>query len=79
MAGKQATQAGSVKLKAIGFGVLSVALYGALFVFEDDLLAASTGGGWAFVVPVVVAFVFSYIHGAFTGHFWDALGIQAKK
>jgi hypothetical protein len=27
----------------------------------------------------VIAFVFSYFHGSFTSHFWDTLGIKAKK
>ncbi|HPB76848.1 MAG TPA: hypothetical protein PLY96_16565, partial [Chromatiaceae bacterium] len=32
-----------------------------------------------FLIPVVVAFVFSYFHGAFTGHFWETLGLRAAK
>jgi hypothetical protein len=30
-------------------------------------------------VPVAMAFLFSLVHGAFTGHFWDVLGIKARK
>jgi hypothetical protein len=29
-------------------------------------------------LPVITAFVFSFAHGAFTGYFWDALGVRAK-
>jgi hypothetical protein len=32
-----------------------------------------------FLIPVVVAFVFSYFHGTFTGHFWETLGLRAAK
>ncbi|MEO1766087.1 hypothetical protein [Thiobacter aerophilum] len=31
------------------------------------------------LVPIVVAFVMSYAHGAFTGMFWDSLGLKAAK
>ncbi len=31
------------------------------------------------ILPIVTAFVFSYIHGSFTGHFWTVLGIEAAK
>jgi hypothetical protein len=36
------------------------------------------GGMYAFL-PIVTAFVFSYIHGTFTGHFWTVLGIEAAR
>jgi hypothetical protein len=49
-----------------------------------DACAAKGGemrhGTWLFVlVPIVIAFVLSYVHGAFTGLFWDAVGLKAKK
>jgi hypothetical protein len=28
-------------------------------------------------VPIIAAFVVSYVHGAFTGMFWDTLGLKA--
>jgi len=37
-------------------------------------------GNWLNVlVPIVVAFVMSYVHGVFTGMFWDSLGLKAAK
>ena len=30
-------------------------------------------------LPVLTAFLFSFVHGAFTGSFWSALGIEASK
>lgn len=35
-------------------------------------------GNWLFVfVPILIAFAVSYVHGAFTGMFWDSLGLKA--
>lgn len=70
--GKQVT-------KAVAFGGIAVALYACLFLLERPILEFSTRGGWYFLVPVAIAFLFSFVHGAFTGYFWDALGIRAKK
>jgi hypothetical protein len=61
------------------FGIPSVGLYTLLYAFEDSLLELSAQGGWLFIVPVAIAFVFSFVHGGFTSHFWDLLGIRAKK
>lgn len=61
------------------FGAATLALYLGLFAFERDILALTTRGGWHFLVPVGIAFVFSFAHGAFTGYFWDTLGVRAKR
>jgi len=66
--------------KALMFGAVSFVLYTLLFVYSDQLVefAHLTRQGekiW-FVVPIVIAFVFSYVHGAFTGYFWDILGLK---
>lgn len=37
------------------------------------------GNGWFVLVPILIAFAMSYVHGAFTGLFWDVLGLKAKK
>lgn len=35
-------------------------------------------GNWLFVlVPILIAFVVSYVHGTFTAMFWDSLGLKA--
>ncbi|MBI2752606.1 MAG: hypothetical protein HYX46_03700 [Betaproteobacteria bacterium] len=62
------------------WGVGSLALYALLFLFSDETieLARRTRDGekiW-FVVPIVIAFLFSLVHGAFTGYFWDAIGLK---
>ena len=64
---------------AIIFGVLSIGLYALLFA-KQDLVNATFGKGGAYaLLPIATAFVFSYVHGSFTGNFWTALGIEAAK
>ncbi|HNQ05211.1 MAG TPA: hypothetical protein PKH69_11440 [Thiobacillaceae bacterium] len=64
------------------YGTASLALY-TLLLSHADLFVQ-----WAqhtrenrilFIIPVLVAFVFSYFHGAFTGHFWESLGLHAAR
>ena len=60
-------------------GLLTVGLYVLLFSLEREILALTARGGWSFLIPVGIAFLFSVVHGKFTGEFWDVLGIKAKK
>jgi len=64
-------------------GAASASLYLLLYLFADMLptLAELTRRGEKLyaLVPIVIAMVFSLVHGAFTGHFWDLLGLRAKK
>lgn len=64
-------------------GAASAGLYLLLYLFSDGLpeLAAATRRGEKLyaLVPLAIAMVFSLVHGAFTGHFWDLLGLRAKK
>jgi hypothetical protein len=71
--------AGTTMTRATRYGIASLALYFLLYFFEDSVLEFTSRGGWYFIAPVVIAFVFSYFHGAFTSYFWDTLGIKAKK
>lgn len=65
-------------------GTCSAGLYLLLFLFADELtsLASANRGGkhrlYA-IIPLAVALVFSLVHGAFTAHFWDLLGLRARK
>jgi hypothetical protein len=60
-------------------GVLSAACYAALFANEQAVMAAFTRtDGLYWLLPVATAFVFSFVHGAFTGYFWEAVGIRAR-
>jgi hypothetical protein len=66
-------------VKTAGMGLLSLGLYGALFVFERPLLEFTTRGGVSLVLVIAIAFAFSAVHGSFTGRFWDVLGLKAKR
>jgi hypothetical protein len=70
---------GKQVLRLLAFGGLTALLYWLLFHNETRVLDVSSQGHWAFWIPVAIAFVFSFTHGTFTGEFWDALGIKAKK
>ena len=64
---------------AVIFGVLSIGLYALLFM-KEDLINSSFGKGGAYaLLPIATAFLFSFVHGSFTGNFWTALGIEAAK
>lgn len=67
-----------VLLRTLIYGSGSVLLYLLLYLFHKPILEASQQGGWYFVVPIGIAFIFSVVHGNFTGHFWDLFGIKAK-
>lgn len=63
----------------IVMGVASAALYAALLLHQEEVnVTFGRAGAYAFL-PVLTAFVFSYVHGTFTGHFWTVLGIEASK
>lgn len=67
----------------LSLGAASLVLYLLLFIFSDRLteIAHLTREGHALyaLVPLAIAMVFSFVHGAFTGHFWDLVGLRAKK
>ncbi len=66
--------------KTIGLGAASLGLYGALYVFQIPILDfTSRGSGSAMAAVIAIAFGFSIVHGAFTGRFWDMLGLKAKR
>ena len=65
--------------RTVVFGAAAVALYAAVFTHSDFIADLSAKGGFYAVVPVVTVFLFSYVHGSFTGAFWSALGIEASK
>ncbi len=73
-----ATQTNAV-IRTVLLGIASTMLYLLLYSFEEPLLTYSQQGGWFFLVLVVViAFIFSFVHGAFVNHFWDILGVKEK-
>ena len=66
-------------LKLLLSAAASFLCYGILFAYEKEVMGTFTRtDGWYPVLPVVTAFVFSLAHGAFTGYFWEALGVRAS-
>ncbi len=74
---------GTARKKPVGamivMGIISIGLYATLLL-KQDLVNSTFGKGGLFAfLPIITAFVFSYFHGHFTGHFWTVLGIEAAK
>lgn len=73
----------SIKRKPVGamivMGIISVALYATLLLKQDLVNSTFAKGGLYAFLPIITAFVFSYFHGSFTGHFWTVLGVEAAK
>lgn len=69
--------------KALAYGIVSALMFFALFKYSDHFvdwaLRTRHGEKMFFIIPILVAFAFSYVHGAFTGLFWDTLGLKAAK
>ncbi len=66
-------------LKALLWGAVSVAIYAALLQYQDAITATFGKGGMYAVLPIATAFLFSIVHGSFTGHFWTVMGVEAAK
>jgi len=63
----------------IASGIASGAGYALLFAYLNDKEVMSVfmqKDRW--YLPVITAFAFSLAHGAFTGYFWDVVGVRAK-
>ena len=74
----------STRKKPVGsmivMGIISLALYATLLLKQDLVNSITAKGGFLYAfLPIVTAFVFSYFHGTFTGHFWTVLGVEASK
>ena len=65
--------------KTIVFGILSAALYAGVFTFADTIAAHFAQGSYWAAGPIATVFLFSYVHGEFTGNLWSVLGIEATR
>ena len=78
-----ASSHGSSKKKPYGaaiiLGVVSLALYVGLLTQQEMVNQYFTKGGAYAFLPIATAFIFSFVHGNFTGNFWTILGIEASK
>lgn len=65
--------------KALLFGVLSAAIYGAVFGNSELVMEYFTKGGFYNILPVVTVITVSYVHGSFASNVWTALGVNASR
>ena len=64
---------------AIILGIASLALYVGLLTQQEVVNEYFTKGGVYAFLPIAAAFLFSLVHGNFTGNFWTVLGVEASK
>jgi len=73
------TQSGRLWSRLAASGIASALCYTALFAYEKEIMATFTRTDGLYpLLPVATAFVFSFAHGAFTGYFWELVGIHAR-
>ena len=65
--------------KLIAYGIGSCALYAAVYMFQDVIMANFARGGVYSALPISTVFLFSWVHGTFAGTLWEVLGINAVK
>jgi hypothetical protein len=63
----------------IGYGMISAALYAAVFMNADTIMHYFTKGGWYAALPIAAVFIISFAHSSFAGNLWSLLGIEAAK
>lgn len=60
-------------------GAISASLYILLYTYEKEIMESFTRTDGLYpALPVLAAFVYSFAHGAFTGYFWEAVGVTAR-
>ncbi len=65
--------------KALLYGAVSISCYILLFTNEQKVTDICTLGGINAIYPVLAAFFFSFIHGAFASNLLSCLGLTPKK
>lgn len=61
------------------FGAISGSGYYYLMTHQELVTDTFTKGGWYAAYPILAAFLFSFIHGAFASNLLSFFGIEAKK
>jgi hypothetical protein len=79
MARKTPGRSFNLAAKTAGLGIASAALYAAVFLNSGTVMKYFTRGGLYAALPIATVFVFSLVHGAFTHHVWEVLGIRAPQ
>ncbi|HEY5998212.1 MAG TPA: hypothetical protein VI078_02805 [bacterium] len=66
-------------LKTVLYGAVSLGLYALLLARQDVINENFAKGGMIAILPIALAFLFSFVHGNFTGCFWSSCGVEASK
>jgi hypothetical protein len=66
-------------VRTIGYGLLSAAMYAAVFMNAKTIMHYFTMGSWYAALPIATVFAFSLAHGAFASNLWSLMGINAAK
>ncbi|KPJ97819.1 MAG: hypothetical protein AMK71_12440 [Nitrospira bacterium SG8_35_4] len=66
-------------LTALIMGIISIVSYVLIFKNQETVTELTTKSGYFVALPIVAAFYFSFIHGAFASSMLSVLGIEAKK
>lgn len=61
------------------YGAVSIGMYVLLLAKQDLINENVAKGGLFALLPIAMAFAFSFFHGNFTGCFWTSCGIEASK
>jgi len=66
-------------VKTAVFGVATAALYAAAFFDSTGVVNLFAKGGWYAALPIATVFLVSFVHGTFSHHVWEMLGIHAPQ
>lgn len=66
-------------VKMLIAGIFSISLYVLLLQKQGVVNDYFSRGGFYAFLPIIAAFVFSFVHGSFTGNFWTVLGVEAAR
>lgn len=70
---------GKPYVKTVLTGIMSVTLYIVLLLNQHIIMEYFGRGGFYAIFPIATAFLFSVVHGTFTGNFWTVMGVEASK
>lgn len=79
MTGDRRGQMKKPYLNAVILGIISIFSYMVLFSRQEIVTSITTKGGGYAALPILAAFYFSFIHGAFASNILSILGIEAAK
>jgi hypothetical protein len=65
--------------KTVLYGAVSLGLYALLLAKQDAINQTIARGGALALLPIAMAFLFSFVHGNFTGCFWSSCGVEASR